>query len=375
MRRIIVLGSTGSIGRQTLDIVRAFPDDFEVVGLAAGNNTELLTEQIAEFQPRYIWCNAPPSPLPPGTTVMPMAEMATLPEVDQVMVALMGAVGLSPTLAALKAGKQVALSNKEPIVMAGETLKSAEAEHGGVILPVDSEPSAIWQCLQGEENHIRRLMITASGGPFRRTPLAELESVTPDQALRHPTWRMGDKITIDSATLMNKAFEVIESHWLFTVPWEDIAVVVHPQSTIHSMVEFDDGSVKAQLGPPSMRLPIQYALFYPRRFANPDIPRLDIGAPWSLDFEPLEHDRFPCFDLAVSAGKLGGTAPAVLSAADEVAVTAFLQGKIGFTGIYRLVEQVLAEHQPQPDPDLEAITDADRWASIRASELAGMATT
>ena len=375
MRRIIVLGSTGSIGRQTLDIVRAFPDDFEVVGLAAGNNTGLLTEQIAEFHPRYIWCNAPPSPLPPDTTVMPMAEMSTLPEVDQVMVALMGAVGLSPTLEALKAGKQVALSNKEPIVMAGETLKSAEAEHGGVILPVDSEPSAIWQCLQGEENHIRRLMITASGGPFRRTPLAELESVTPDQALRHPTWRMGDKITIDSATLMNKAFEVIESHWLFTVPWEDIAVLVHPQSTIHSMVEFDDGSVKAQLGPPSMRLPIQYALFYPRRFANPDIPRLDIGAPWSLDFEPLEHDRFPCFDLAVSAGKLGGTAPAVLSAADEVAVTAFLQGKIGFTGIYRLVEQVLAEHQPQPDPDLEAITDADRWASIRASELAGMATT
>ena len=375
MRRIIVLGSTGSIGRQTLDIVRAFPDDFEVVGLAAGNNTELLTEQIAEFLPRYIWCNAPPSPLPPGTTVMPMAEMATLPEVDQVMVALMGAVGLSPTLEALKAGKQVALSNKEPIVMAGEALKSAEAEHGGVILPVDSEPSAIWQCLQGEENHIRRLMITASGGPFRRTPLAELESVTPDQALRHPTWRMGDKITIDSATLMNKAFEVIESHWLFTVPWEDIAVVVHPQSTIHSMVEFDDGSVKAQLGPPSMRLPIQYALFYPRRFANPDIPRLDIGAPWSLDFEPLEHDRYPCFDLAISAGKLGGTAPAVLSAADEVAVSAFLQGKIGFTGIYRLVEQVLAEHQPQPDPDLEAITDADRWASIRASELAGMATT
>ena len=375
MRRIIVLGSTGSIGRQTLDIVRAFPDDFEVVGLGAGNNAVLLSEQIAEFRPRYIWCNTPPAPLPSGTTVMPMAEMATLPEVDQVMVALMGAVGLSPTLEALKAGKQVALSNKEPIVMAGEALKSAEAEHGGTILPVDSEPSAIWQCLQGEENHIRRLMITASGGPFRRTPLAELESVTPDQALRHPTWRMGDKITIDSATLMNKAFEVIESHWLFTVPWEDIAVVVHPQSTIHSMVEFDDGSVKAQLGPPSMRLPIQYALFYPRRFANPDIPRLDIGAPWSLDFEPLEHDRFPCFDLAVSAGKTGGTAPAVLSAADEVAVSAFLQGKIGFTGIHRLVEQVLAEHQPQPDPDLEAIIDADHWAGIRASELAGMATT
>lgn len=374
MRRIVVLGSTGSIGRQTLDIVRAFPDDFQVVGLAAGNNTELLAEQVAEFRPRYIWCNTPPVPLPDGADTMPMAEMATLPEVDQVMVALMGAVGLHPTLEALRAGKQVALSNKEPIVMAGQALKSAEATHGGVILPVDSEPSAIWQCLQGEDNHIRRLMITASGGPFRRTPLGELESVTPEQALRHPTWRMGDKITIDSATLMNKAFEVIESHWLFAVPWEDIAVVVHPQSTIHSMVEFDDGSVKAQLGPPSMRLPIQYALFYPRRFINPDIPRLDISAPWSLDFEPLEPERFPCFELAVSAGKTGGTAPAVLSAADEVAVSAFLQGKIGFMGIYRLVEKVLSEHRTQPDPDLATITAADHWASVRASELAGMPT-
>ena len=372
MRRIVVLGSTGSIGRQTLDIVRAFPEEFEVVGLAAGNNTELLLEQIAEFHPRYIWCNNPPVPMPSGTEMMGMEEMAILPEVDQVMVALMGAVGLAPTMDALKAGKQVALSNKEPIVMAGEALKATEAQYGGVILPVDSEPSAIWQCLQGEDNHIRRLMITASGGPFRRTPLADLESVTPKQALQHPTWRMGDKITIDSATLMNKAFEVIESHWLFSVPWEDIAVVVHPQSTIHSMVEFDDGSVKAQLGPPSMRLPIQYALFYPRRFENAEIPRLDIGVPWSLDFEPLEPERFPCFDLAVTAGKVGGTTPAVLSAADEVAVSAFLQGKIGFTGIHRLVEQVLNEHNSQPDPDLDAITAADRWASARASEISGL---
>ena len=372
MRRIVVLGSTGSIGRQTLDIVRAFPDEFDVVALAAGNNAELLLEQVAEFQPRYIWCNSPPVPLPKGTAMMSMEEMAVLPEVEQVMVALMGAVGLSPTLEALKSGKQVALSNKEPIVMAGAALKTAEAEHGGVILPVDSEPSAIWQCLQGEDNHIRRLMITASGGPFRRTPLEDLESVTPEQALQHPTWRMGDKITIDSATLMNKAFEVIESHWLFSVPWEDIAVVVHPQSTIHSMVEFDDGSVKAQMGPPSMRLPIQYALFYPQRFANAEIPRLDIGVPWSLDFEPLEPERFPCFDLAVSAGQMGGTAPTVLSAADEVAVAAFLQGKIGFTGIYRLVEQVLAEHDVQSQPDLDAITAADQWASARASEIAGL---
>ena len=372
MRRIVILGSTGSIGRQTLDIVRAFPQEFEVVGLTAGNNVDLLLEQAAEFKPRYVWCNAAlPSP-PAGTRLMAMDEMATLPEVDQVMVALMGAVGLWPTLNALRAGKQVALSNKEPIVMAGRMLKAAEAESDGVILPVDSEPSAIWQCLQGEDNHIRRLMITASGGPFRRTPLDDLDSVTPEQALQHPTWRMGDKITIDSATLINKAFEVIESHWLFSVPWPDIAVVVHPQSTIHSMVEFDDGSVKAQLGPPSMRLPIQYALFYPKRFANDDIPRLDIGAPWSLDFEPLQPERYPCFDLAISAGQAGGTMPAVLSAADEVAVDAFLQGAIPFTGIYRVVEQALSEHTNDTEPDLDTIQAADQWANVRARELAGL---
>ncbi len=370
MRRIVILGSTGSIGRQTLDIVRAFPDEFQVVGLAAGNNTALLLEQVAEFGPQYIWCSNPPDELPGGTKMLPMAEMASFVDVDQVMVALMGAVGLEPTMSALRAGKQVALSNKEPIVMAGQVLKEAEAAYGGVILPVDSEPSAIWQCLQGEDNHIRRLMITASGGPFRRTPLEELDTVTPEQALRHPTWRMGDKITIDSATLMNKAFEVIESHWLFSVPWEDIAVVVHPQSTIHSMVEFDDGSVKAQLGPPSMRLPIQYALFHPKRFANDEIPRLDIGVPWSLDFEPLEPKRFPCFDLAVSAGQTGGTMPAVLSAADEVAVQAFLAGSIRYTDIYRLIERVLGEHVSQPSPDLDAIVEADRWANLRAAEIA-----
>lgn len=369
MRRIVILGSTGSIGRQTLDIVRAFREEFEVVGLAAGNNTTLLLEQVAEFSPAYIWCSNPPSELPDGVKVLPMTDMASLPEVDQVMVALMGAVGLEPTMKALGAGKQVALSNKEPIVMAGAALKNAEAEFGGVILPVDSEPSAIWQCLQGEDNHIRRLMITASGGPFRRTPMHELEAVTPAQALQHPTWRMGDKITIDSATLMNKAFEVIESHWLFSVPWQDIAVVVHPQSTIHSMVEFDDGSVKAQLGPPSMRLPIQYALFYPKRFANDEIPRLDIGTPWSLDFEPMEPERFPCFDLAVSAGRAGGTMPAVLSAADEVAVQAFLAGRIRYTDIYRLVERVLGEHDVQASPDLDAIVEADRWANVRAAEI------
>ena len=370
MRRIVILGSTGSIGRQTLDVVRTFRSEFEVVGLAAGDNTGLLLQQAAEFNPRYVWCNNPPDALPPGVALLPMDEMAALPEVDQVMVALMGAVGLRPTMNALRAGKQVALSNKEPVVMAGQALKAAERKHGAAILPVDSEPSAIWQCLRGEDNHIRRLLITASGGPFRRTPLDELASVTPAQALQHPTWRMGKKITIDSATLMNKAFEVIESHWLFSVPWDDIAVVVHPQSTIHSMVEFDDGSVKAQMGPPSMRLPIQYALFYPQRLPNADIPRLDIGAAWSLDFEPLQPERYPCFDLAIAAGRAGGTAPAALSAADEVAVAVFLKGGIGFTDIYRVVAKVLNELKNQPAPDLDAILEADRWASARAGEIA-----
>ena len=269
MRKIVVLGSTGSIGCQTLDIVRSFPDEFEVVGLAAGSNHDLLRQQIAEFRPRHFYCVSPPGNLVPGVTETPMEEMVTLPEVDVVMVATTGAAGLQPTLNALREGKAVALSNKEPIVMAGPLLKEQESRYGGAILPVDSEPSAIWQCIQGEANEIRRLIITASGGPFRTLALEEMAAVTPEQALKHPTWRMGPKITIDSATLMNKAFEVIESHWLFDVPWENIEVVVHPQSTIHSMVEFADGSVKAQLGPPSMRLPIQYALFYPERRRNP----------------------------------------------------------------------------------------------------------
>ena len=370
MRKIVVLGSTGSIGRQTLDIVRAFPDEFEVVGLAAGTNTELLREQVAEFRPAHVWSAVAGAAEFPGVTYTPMDEMVALPHVDQVMVALMGSVGLVPTLNALAAGKQVALSNKEPIVMAGKLIKDYEARYGGRVLPVDSEPSAIWQCLQGEDNEILRLLITASGGPFRTTPLEDMENVTPQQALRHPTWKMGQKITIDSATLMNKAFEVIETHWLFAVPWERIEVVVHPQSTIHSMVEFADGSVKAQLGPPDMRLPIQYALFYPQRLPNSMIPRLDTSISHSLNFDPLEPKRYPCFSLAIEAARKGGTYPAVLSAADEVAVQAFLDGKINYGGIHRLVEQTLSEHDSLPGEMAEEILQADQWASARAVELA-----
>ncbi len=369
MKRIVILGCTGSIGRQTLDVVRAFPNELEVVGLAAGSNVELLGRQMLEFRPRYICCTKPMNPLPEGVTFVSMADMVCLDEVDQVMVATMGSVGLIPTLSALKHGKAVALCNQEPIVMAGGLIKEYEARYGGEVLPVDSEPSAIWQCLRGEDSSIQRLMITASGGPFRTTPLEELAEVTPERALQHPTWMMGRKITIDSATMMNKAFEVIEAHWLFTVPWDRIEVVVHPQSTIHSMVEFVDGSVKAQLGPPDMRLPIQYALFYPKRMSNDMIPRLDTSIPHSLTFQPMEPERYPCFNLALAAGQRGGTFPAVLSASDEVAVNAFLERKIAFTGIYRVVEQVLSEHQPLPGKDTEELLEADRWATQRATQI------
>ena len=306
-----------------------------------------------------------------AVTTEDLKEIVTRTDVDLIIQGMVGNIGLIPTLDALNAGKQVAMANKEPIVMAGSIIKDYEKKYGGEVLPVDSEPSAIWQCLRGEDNPIQRLMITASGGPFRTTPLEELAHVTPEKALKHPTWQMGRKITIDSATLMNKAFEVIETHWLFSVPWDRIEVVVHPQSTIHSMVEFADGSIKAQLGPPDMRLPIQYALFYPHRLPNEMIPKLDTSIAHSLTFEPLDMDRYPCFGLAVEAGRRGGTFPAVLSAADEIAVNAFLEGKISFTGIYQLVEQVLAQHDPSPGRDAEEVLDADRWATALASKIAG----
>ena len=374
MKNIVVLGSTGSIGCQTLDIVRAFRQEFQVVGLAAGSNHDLFRQQIDEFRPQYFYCIDPPQDLAPQSAFISMEEMTSLPEVDLVMAATTGAAGLAPTVNALKRGKAVALSNKEPIVMAGALLKECEAGNGGVILPVDSEPSAIWQCLQGEKGQVQRLIITASGGPFRTLPLEDMPKVTPQEALRHPTWQMGPKITIDSATLMNKAFEVIESHWLFDMAWENIEVVIHPQSTIHSMVEFTDGSVKAQLGPPSMRLPIQYALFHPQRRRNPDdtlIPRLDLTSPQSLDFRPLEPERYPCFNLALDAARHGQSYPAVLSAADEVAVNAFLKGRIRFTDIHRVVARVVEAHRPGRGDTLEEVQAADAWGTAEAQRVVG----
>lgn len=369
---LVVLGSTGSIGRQTLDTVRAFPDQLKVVGLAAGFNTDLLGEQIAEFKPRLVCCADGASVQDPSNqaTIMPMEEMVCDSEVDIIMVGTTGRAGLMPTIKALQNQRTVCLANKEVIIMAGELITRLARNEGGSLFPVDSEPSAIWQCLQGEPQSTRRLIITASGGPFRNTPMEDLSLVTPEQALKHPTWKMGKRITIDSSTLMNKGFEVIEAHWLFDMAWEQIEVVVHPQSLIHSMVEFDDGSIKAQIGPPDMRLPIQYALFYPERRSNDAIPRLDISVPTTMTFEPMDPSRYPCFVLALEAGRKGGTFPAVLSAADEVAVQLFLDRRIPFTDIPRVVEGVLESHLPSFGGNLEDILGADQWARAKAGEVA-----
>ena len=371
MKKLVVLGSTGSIGQQTLDIARAFPSIFQVVGLAAGTNVDLLQAQVREFQPEMVYCaSSKDLELHPHAQWAPMEEMSTRDDVDLVMAATIGTAGLLPTFRALECGKRVALANKEVIVMAGELLKAAEARYGGAILPVDSEPSAIWQCMQGEPSALRRIIITASGGPFRTADPADLESVTPEQALKHPTWQMGRKITVDSATLINKAFEVIESRWLFDLPFEKIEVVVHPQSVVHSMIELADNSVKAQMGPPDMRLPIQYSMFHPDRMPNDLIPRLDIANPYNLTFQPLELDRYPCFSLALDAGKLGGTYPAALSAADEIAVGLFLERKIGYMDIGRVINRVLEDHEVSSEPDLEELVEVDQWARVRANEVA-----
>ena len=378
MKSIAVLGSTGSIGCQTLDVLRAFPGEFSILGLSAWSSRDLLLRQAWEFRPQMLYCQNGVSPeeLPPGCRLISdLREMVSAPEVELVMQGLVGNVGLVPTLEALQAGKQVALANKEPIVIAGELLMDQVSRSGVQLLPVDSEPSAIWQCLRGEDSDlgVRRLVITASGGPFRQKPLDTLAEVSPEEALQHPTWHMGPKITVDSATLMNKGFEVIEAHWLFDMPWDQVEVVVHPQSIIHSMVEFSDGSVKAQLGPPDMRLPIQYALFYPERLPNASLPRFDPIMAGALTFEPLDATRYPCFSLALEAGKRGDTYPAVLSAADEVAVEQFLQGRIGFLDIHRLVAQVLDRHQPTAHPAVEDILVADAWArNALRQEMAGV---
>ncbi len=366
---VAVLGSTGSIGTQTLDVMRALGRRLRVVALAAGRNTDLLYRQVAEFRPSLVYADTALDPdRLAGARVVPMEEMASHPDVDVAVIGTTGAAGLAPTLAALRAGKAVALANKEVLVMAGAVLTRAAAEGGGEIRPVDSEHSAIWQCLWGEDRGgIARLILTASGGALRDRPLETLDAVTPEEALRHPTWTMGRKVTVDSATLFNKGLETIEARWLFNVPMERIEVVMHRESIVHSLVEFRDGSVKAQLGLPNMRLPIQCALTYPERLPCA-VPRLDLAALGSLQFAPPDFARYPCLSLAMEAGRRGGTYPAVLAAADEVAVEEFLAGRIRFTDIPRLIERVLAAHVPGPEDELTAVLEADAWARRQARE-------
>ena len=370
---LVILGSTGSIGTQTLDVVRTFPDRFRVVGLAARRNLDLLQEQVKEFRPALVSCEGTAEQkaqlLSNGCVDCSMEDMVVDPRADLVVTATVGDVALLPTLAAMEAGKDIALGNKETVVMAGEIVNEHARKHGVSVMPVDSEPNAIWQCMRGEDKEVSKLIITASGGAFRNADLSELSDVTPEQALRHPTWTMGPKVTIDAATLMNKAFEVIEARWMFGVPWEKIEVVIHHQSIIHSMVEFVDGSVKAQISPPDMRLPIQYALFYPERVYNENIRQFDAAATGALTFESWDPERYPCFELALGIAKRGGTWPAALCGADERAVESFLAGKIGFLEIGSVIEGALADHSSVDKPSVEDLIAAADWARDRVSSI------
>lgn len=380
MKKIAVLGSTGSIGRQTLEVVAAHPERLQVVALAARKNIQLLEEQVRAFRPSRVAVldEAAAAELRMRLSdleVQVLAGEAGLEEVargpaDQVVSALVGAAGLVPTLAALRAGISVALANKESLVMAGGLMKREAERSGARIIPVDSEHSAIWQSLHGEpREYVRKLILTASGGPFLRTPREAMAAVKPQEALRHPRWEMGAKITVDSATLMNKGLEVIEAHWLFDQPFDRIEVLIHPESIVHSLVEMIDGSVLAQLGRPDMRLPIQYALSYPERWEGRVQPRLELATIGVLHFEPPDEERFPCLRLAYQAGRLGGTAPAVLNAANEVAVHAFLEERIPFLAIPQVVERCLERHEANAALELESILKADEWTRREARRM------
>lgn len=387
MKSISVLGSTGSIGTNTLRVTSSFPSAFRLVGLAAGRNVALLADQVEAVRPLIA------SSLNEGTShelqailrhrgypisrtrfvhgQEGMIEVSCHPETTMVLSAITGAAGLMPTYRALENGKSIALANKETLVMAGQLMMEKARERRVEILPVDSEHNAIHQCLRGAKpREIRRLILTASGGPFRETPKEKLSAVTREEALNHPTWRMGKKITIDSATLMNKGLEVIEASWLFGVPPDKVDVAVHPQCIVHSLVEFVDGSVLAQLGLADMRIPIQYALTYPERWDCP-LPSLDIHKLSNLEFLEPDREKFRCLDLAYRALRAGGTAPTVLNAANEVAVESFLNDGIGFDDIPRVIATVLDAHLPEEASSLGAVLNADAWARQKAGEVAG----
>lgn len=377
MKKLSILGSTGSIGVRTLEIVAQHPERFQVVALGGGRNLKKMEEQILQFRPKVVSVLDPPSARSLRARIASktpeilfgedgLTAVASHPEADMVVSALAGSIGLLPTFAAIRARKNLAIANKEPLVMAGEILMRECRKRGAAILPIDSEHSAIFQSLAGHRKEdLKRLILTASGGPFLKVPLADLERVTPEEALRHPRWKMGQKVTLDSASLMNKGLEVIEARWLFDVPESRIEVHIHPQSIVHSMVEYIDGSVVAQLALPDMRGPIAYALSYPERL-NLQLPSLNLFSIRKLTFSPVEEERFPALGLAYLALEAGGTMPAVLNSANEAAAEAFLQGRLAFREIPRLIREVMDSHRPVSAPDLEEIRNAHSWAQKKS---------
>jgi 1-deoxy-D-xylulose-5-phosphate reductoisomerase len=372
MNNVVLLGSTGSIGTSAIKVAEDLPDRIRLIGLAAGNNADLLLEQVKKHRPEAISISDPVKAkalrdvLGASTEVFcgdaGLMKLATLPSADIVLIAIVGTAGLQPALAAIRAGKDIAIASKEILVMAGETVMNEARRHGVRVLAVDSEHSAIFQCLDGKpSSSVRKLWLTASGGPFRQTPAEEFAHITVERALKHPSWVMGRKITIDSATLFNKGLEMIEARWLFDIEMARVGVVVHPQSVVHSMVEFVDGSMLAQLSTPDMCLPIQYALTYPERVAS-DRVQTSLAKLGTLTFEEPDPKRFPALDLARRAGEEGGTLPAVLNAANEVAVEAFVNRRLGFCQISEIVARTMARHQNMAKPTLEQIIEADAWA-------------
>ncbi|MDF0645935.1 MAG: 1-deoxy-D-xylulose-5-phosphate reductoisomerase [Nitrospira sp.] len=382
MKTIVILGSTGSIGTNTLDIVNRFPDQFRIAGLTAGNNDDMLDDQIRRYKPRVVAlaneaaaarlrrrCVDVSVEILSGQDGL--TQVAALPEAELVVSAIVGGAGLVPTLAAIRSGKHIALANKEPMVMAGQLMQEEARRHEVKIFPVDSEHSAIFQSLEGHRiEDVRRLILTASGGALWTLTKEQLQEVTPEQALQHPNWKMGAKITIDSATLMNKGLEVVEARWLFDISESRIDVLVHRESIIHSLVEYEDRSMIAQLGLPDMRTPISYAMRYPERLAL-DLPSLDLTEVGKLSFCKPDHDRFPCLRLGYESLRIGGTMPAAMNAANEIAVEAFLNGGIRFPAIADIIRQTMDAHQRREVDTIEAALEADRWAREKAESLAG----
>jgi 1-deoxy-D-xylulose-5-phosphate reductoisomerase len=371
-KKISILGSTGSIGRQTLDIVDHHPHQFEIIALAAGHNLDVVRKQALQYKPKLISVATEEdartlrSELSSAIKIVSgqsgLLEVAAHSESNFVVNSLVGSMGLEPTLIAIRNQKTIGLANKETLISAGHLVKQALLEYNVKLLPIDSEHSAIFQCLNGEKNdEIKRLILTASGGSFRDFTREQLKNVSVEQALNHPNWSMGAKITIDSATMANKGLEIIEAHWLFDIPYEKIDVIIHPESIVHSMVEFKDKSFIAQLGDHDMRIPIQYALTWPNRLDTPSKP-LDLAKIGSLHFRELNMERYPCVKFAYECGKIGGTAPTVFNAANEVAVARFLKGAIHFLQIEDIIEDVLSKHEVQTNPDLEEIISWDQWA-------------